>query len=49
MDFSLAALLVLCAISTARAAGNVYHLNEQDFGAYLRDKDVMLVDFYAPW
>lgn len=30
-------------------SNNVYNLNERDFEGYIRDKDIMLVDFYAPW
>ncbi|KAL9986354.1 hypothetical protein ACROYT_G000492 [Oculina patagonica] len=30
-------------------SNNVYNLNERDFEGYIRDKDIMLVDFFAPW
>ncbi|XP_068736721.1 uncharacterized protein [Montipora capricornis] len=42
-------LLTLCGSPFSLGSTNVYRLNEQDFEGYIRDKDVMLVDFFAPW
>lgn len=42
-------LFTLIGFSYAFGSNNVYHLNERDFEGYIRDKDIMLVDFFAPW
>ena len=48
--FPIFVLLSLCCLAySAFGSNNVYHLNERDFEGYIRDKDIMLVDFFAPW
>lgn len=43
------AVFAVISLPGCLGSNNVYHLNERDFEGYIRDKDIMLVDFFAPW
>ena len=43
----LSSLLLIYAGQLAR--GQVFELTLQNFDQFTKDKDVMLVEFYAPW
>ena len=40
-------LLVLGSVTVN--CDSVFQLTDNDFDQYLRDKEAMLVEFYAPW
>ncbi|EDO31631.1 predicted protein [Nematostella vectensis] len=48
MESSVFILLFFSAFSSG-SANFVYDLNAQNFDQMIREKDIMLVDFYAPW
>lgn len=43
------AFFAVLGLPACLGSNNVYNLNERDFEGYIRDKDIMLVDFFAPW
>ncbi|XP_015754750.1 PREDICTED: bromodomain-containing protein DDB_G0280777-like [Acropora digitifera] len=47
--FPYAILLTICCLPLSLGSTNVYNLNEHDFDGYIRDKDMMLVEFFTPW
>ena len=49
--FSLICLIALTLVGTSLCAPKdpVFKLTDADFDHFLKDKDTMLVDFYAPW
>ena len=38
-----------CFCAPLKSKSPVFKLTNSDFDHFLKDKDVMLVDFYAPW
>lgn len=38
-----------CFCAPLKSKSPVFKLTNKDFDHFLKDKDVMLVDFYAPW
>eukprot|EP00794_Sanderia_malayensis_P010032 gene10032-11057_t len=49
LDFKSFFIANIILISSGYVAGQVFELTEQNFEQYTKDKDVMLVEFYAPW
>lgn len=52
-SFAILSILAIFAVAVGRPRGKstspIFELNDANFEGMLKDKKVMIVDFYAPW